>query len=303
VAVPYLRALAQAGHVLCVVVTQPDRPAGRGRELRTSAVRQDADRLGLPVLQPAACGDPAFRDSLRVTEPDVAAVVAYGNLLPPGVLGCPSLGCVNVHYSLLPKLRGAAPVQRALLEGLTETGVTVQWMSPELDAGDVIVAQPVTIGPDDDAAALFARLNEVGPRLLVEALRLIAAGCAPRVPQDETLVTWAPGLTTEECRVDWTEAAERVRNRVRACAPRPGAYTLRAGRRLKILGVAVVGPTSGTQEGLPGSLAETASDGYPVVYAGCGAVALVAVQPEGRPVMSGQAYARGARLSPGERLG
>ncbi len=302
VAVPYLYALAEAGHGVCVVVTQPDRAAGRGREVRSSAVTRAARQLGLRVVQPESCREPAFHETLGAEDVEVGVVVAYGNLLPREVLGCPQHGCVNVHYSLLPALRGAAPVQRALLAGLTETGVTAQWMSPELDEGDIIVAEPVAIDPDDDAGMLFARLNEVGPALLLRALRLIAEGRAPREPQDPTRVTWAPELSKADCRIDWTESAEGVRNRIRACAPRPGAFTERGGRRLKVLKAAVVPASASVGEGQPGGVAEGGDGGCPVVYTGRGAVALTEVQPEGKQAMSGEAYARGARLAPDERF-
>lgn len=302
IASPYLHALAHAGHDLRAVVTQPDRPAGRGQALRPSPVKTVAAWMGLPVLQPASCDDPAFQAALRDSGADLGVVVAYGNLLPWEVLTAPSLGCVNLHYSLLPALRGAAPVQHALLAGLTETGVTVQWMSPELDAGDLIAAQAVAIDPEDDCAALFARLNDVGPGLLLEALGLIAEGRAPRVQQDPTGVTWAPELTGADCRIDWTEPAERICNRVRACSPRPGAYALRGGRRVKVLKTVAVPATESGQGGQPGGVAEIGFLGYPVVYSGCGAVALVTVQPEGRQPMSGEAYARGARFRPSELL-
>jgi len=302
VAVPYLEALIEAGHGVCVVVTQPDRPAGRGQDLRAAAVKVAAQAHGLPVLQPESCREPDFAQALRASGAETGVVVAYGNLLPCEVLDCPRRGCVNVHYSLLPELRGAAPVQRALLAGLTETGVTVQWISPDLDAGDIICAQRVAIEPEDDCASLFARLNAVGPRLLLHALALIAEGVAPRTPQDAAAVTWAPPLTKADCRIDWSEPAERVRNRIRACAPRPGAFTFRGERRLKVLKAVIVPGSALAGEGQPGTAAEMPWEGYPVVYTGYGALALTEVQPEGRPTMAGTDYARGARFARGERL-
>jgi methionyl-tRNA formyltransferase len=302
IAVPYLEALIEAGHEVRAAVTQPDRPAGRGRDLRAGAVKVAAEARGLPVLQPESCREPEFAQALRESGAEMGVVVAYGNLLPCEVLDCPQSGCVNVHYSLLPELRGAAPVQRALLAGLAQTGVTVQWMSPELDAGDVVCAESVPIEPDDDSASLFARLNAVGPDLLLQALRMIAEGVAPRTPQDPARITWAPPLTKADCRIDWSEPAERVRNRIRACAPRPGAFTVRGERRLKVLKADIAPVQACVGEGQPGTLAEMLWEGYPVVYTGCGALALTEVQPEGRPPMPGADYARGARSSPGERL-
>jgi len=301
-AVPYLEALVESPHEVCVVVTQPDRVAGRGRDLRSPPVKSAAQRRGLCVLQPADCGEEWVTVALAGCAPEIGVVVAYGQILPPALLGCPSQRCLNVHYSLLPALRGAAPVQHALLEGLTETGVTLQWMSEELDAGDIILQERVAIEPEDNQATLFERLTTVGVPLLLQALDPIAAGIAPRTAQDPARATWAPELTTSQCRIDWSQPAERVRNLVRACNPRPGAYALRGGRRLKVLSVEVVKQMGRGEGGPPGSFVELDAKGRPVVRAGEGTVALVEVQPEGRRVMSGADFARGAKLSAGERL-
>jgi methionyl-tRNA formyltransferase len=303
VAVPYLDALLASRHEVCAVVTQPDRPAGRGQEVRTSPVKARALAAAACLLQPETCRDVAASDGLRACSPELGVVVAYGQILPPAVLGCPPRGCVNVHYSLLPALRGAAPVQHALLAGLSETGVTVQWMAEELDSGDVILQQRVAIAPEDDQAALLERLTGVGVPLLVHALDLIEAGSPPRVPQDHARATWAPELSAADCRVDWSAPAEQIRNQARACSPKPGAYTFRDGRRLKLLAVDVAGPTQGDCGGEPGSFGEPDACGCPVVQAGRGRVVLREVQPEGRRAMSGAEFARGARLGPRARLG
>jgi methionyl-tRNA formyltransferase len=302
-AVPYLDALVEGGHEVCVAITQPDRPAGRGRDVRAGPVKVAAQARGLRVLQPEHCGEAGLAASLRDCDAELGVTVAYGEILPPTVLECPGLGCVNVHYSLLPELRGAAPVQHALLRGLARTGVTVQWMAEELDAGDVIAAERVPIDAEDDCGSLFARLTAVGPSLLLRVVGLIGAGQAPRTPQDEAGVSWAPPLTKTDCLLDWAAPAEAVRNRVRALAPRPGAFTLRSGKRLKVLKAQVaVGPAEAA-EGIPGSLAEWTLEGCPVVCCGRHAVALEVVQAEGKHPVAGADYARGARLEPGERLG
>jgi methionyl-tRNA formyltransferase len=207
-----------------------------------------------------------------------------------------------VHYSLLPSLRGAAPVQRALAAGMAETGVTVQWMSPVLDAGDILLQARAPIEPDDNQAALFARLTEIGVPLLLRSLDLIAAGAAPRSPQDEGQVTWAPELTKAECHIDWSKPALQIRNLIAACSPSPGAYAFRGKRRLKVLDARVAGKSAAAHKGQPGAVVELDSDGRPVVAAGSGVVVLVTVQPEGRRMMSGEDFARGAAFSPGERL-
>jgi len=302
VAVHYLEALAESPHEVCVVVTRPDRTAGRGQDLRSPPVKLAAARRGLCVLQPEDCGDAGLTAALAGCAPEIGVVVAYGQILPPAVLACPSHRCINVHYSLLPALRGAAPVQHALLEGLTETGVTVQCMREELDAGDIILQQRVAIEPEDNQATLFERLTAVGVPLLVQALDLIADGTARPTVQDSARATWAPELATSQCRIDWSLPAHRVRNLVRACSPRPGAYALRRGQRLKVLGIEVLEEMGAGEGGPPGSYVEVDSQGRPVVMAGDAAVALVEVQAEGRRVMAGADFARGARLSAGERL-
>lgn len=301
-AVPYLHAMQHAGHNVCMVVTQPDRPAGRGQQLRPSPVKRAGEEAGLPVLQPASCRDRGFLQALHEARAECGVVVAYGQILPPEVLACPEHGCLNVHYSLLPSLRGAAPVQWALMLGLKETGVTVQLMSAELDAGDIIIAERVPIDEEDNAESLLKKLNGVGPSLLLQALDMVDKGQVKLTPQDETQVTWAPPLTAEHCHIDWSKPAEDIRNLVRACAPRPGAFTFRGNRRIKVLRAAVVSDTSMGQRGQPGTLAEKTHDGHPVVWAGRDALALLEVQAEGKQRMSGEAFARGARFEPGERL-
>ncbi len=298
VAVPYLQALAEGGHDVCTAVTQPDRPAGRGKELRASAVKEAALSLGVPVLQPETCRCEVFAGELAGLDPEIGVVVAYGNLLTPPILGCAERGSLNVHYSLLPELRGGAPVQHALLRGMTETGVTIQRMVEKLDAGDVLLQERVAIDHEDDCAALFDRLNAVGPSLLIEALRLVGTGEARFMPQDASAVTWSQELSKDDCRVDWDAPADETRNQIRACAPRPGAFAFRGDRRLKILAAEVVADA----EGQPGTIAEQTADGVPVVAAGSGGIALRTLQPEGKRAMSGVDYAWGARFDSGERL-
>ncbi len=302
VAVPYLEALTRSPHEVCAVVTQPDRVAGRGQNVRPPAVKSAAQARALCLLQPETCRAEEFTEAFRACRPEIGVVVAYGQILPPSVLVCPPRGCLNVHYSLLPALRGAAPVQHALLQGLDETGVTVQWMAEQLDAGDIVLQERVPVEPDDNQTALFERLTAVGVRLLLRALELIEVGEAPRTPQDSARATWASELTADQCRIDWSRPAEEVRNLVRACTPKPGAYTYRRGRRLKVVAVEVVREIPASDEGHTPGHVEMDSAGRLVVKAGVGAVTLVAVQPEGRRAMPGAEYARGARFSAGEKL-
>ncbi len=300
-AVPYLRALVDAGHEVVAVVTQPDRPAGRGRRPTPSAVRVTAEELGLPVLAPQSASDEAFIAALDARRPQLGVVVAYGQILRRELLDLPPAGFINVHYSLLPELRGAAPVHGALRRGLTVTGVTIQYMALELDAGDIILQRELPIAEDDDRGTLTDRLTEIGVPLLLEAVALIEAGKAPRIPQDHAAATWAGRVTTDDCRIDWAAPADEVRRLVRACTPWPGAWCRVRGRRLKVGAVKVRQETL-RRGGTPGEIVEILDDGGPVVRVGEGAVEIVRVQPEGRRPMSGAEFLRGARLAIGDRF-
>jgi len=302
VAVPYLDALMQAGHEIAAVVTQPDRPAGRGRKLQPSAVKQAALQRGLPVLTPEKAGEPDFVASVAMLAPEVGVVVAYGQILRPELLATASQSFVNVHYSLLPKLRGAAPVYGALREGLRETGVTIQYMAEKLDAGDIILQRSLRIAEDDDRGTLTDRLTEIGTEALVEALTLLAGGEAPRIPQDDSQATMVGRVRTEDCRLDWSLEPEELRNLVRACTPWPGAWCLLGDRRVGVERVTVVKKDL-TGEGRPGEIVEIRSEAGPVVGAGGGSVMLEQLRPAGKRSMTGAEFLRGARLNAGDRLG
>lgn len=296
-AVPSLLALHEAGHPLPTVVTQPDRPHGRGARVEPGPIHRAASELDLPVLQPEKASDPAFIDQVRALRPDLIIVVAYGQILRPALLEVPPLGCVNVHASLLPLLRGAAPVQWAILRGLRETGVTTMFMDPGMDTGDVILQAAEPVAPGDTAGSLAARLAPAGAQLLLETVRQVEQGTAPRAPQDATAATYAPALCKEDGEVRWTGRAEGVRNRIHGCNPAPGAFTTRAGSRLKLwraeaLATPAPAPPGTVLDG-PGLL----------VTAGDTVVRLLEVQPESRARMTGEEFRRGHRVPPGERLG
>ena len=297
-AVPYLEAVTAAGGELVTVITQPDRPAGRGRQLCAPPVKTAAEGRSLRVVQPASCADPQLLEQLRALVSDILLVVAFGEILCPELLSLPRVAALNVHYSLLPAWRGAAPVQHALLAGLAETGVTLQHLAPELDAGDIVAQAALTIDPEEDAAALTARLTGLGCRLVEANLPLLMAGQAARRPQDDSRVTWAPRLSKADGRVDWSERAANIVNRVRAMTPWPGAYCQVRGQRLYLRRVRVV-EASG-EGGRPGEIVEMVKDRSPIVATGSGTVELLAVQPQGKKVMSGAEYLRGARLPVGE---
>ncbi|MGC9317556.1 MAG: methionyl-tRNA formyltransferase [Armatimonadota bacterium] len=298
-AVPYLRALDDAGHEIVAVVTQPDRPAGRGRKVRPGAVKVAAEERGLEAMTPDSAADDAFLERLRQKRPDAGVVVAYGQILVRELLDLPPLGFVNVHYSLLPELRGAAPVYGALRQGLDRTGVTIQFMADELDAGDIILQRETAIEPEDNRETLTNRLTEIGVDLLLEAVELIEAERAPRVQQDHARSTYVGRVTPEDCRIDWAAEAGDLRNLVRACTPWPGAWCMLEDTRVKVQDVAVVQNVL-TQEGRPGEIVEIPSSGGPVVLAGRHAVEIRRLQPAGRQPMSGEQFLRGARLQVGD---
>ncbi len=300
-AVKYLGALADAGHDVVAVVTQPDRPAGRGRELRPSAVKRAAEELGLRVMAPESAAAAEFIEALGALAPELGVVVAYGQILRPALLELPPLGFVNVHYSLLPELRGAAPVYGALLKGLERTGVTVQFMAEELDAGDIILQREVEIAEDDNRGTLTERLTAVGTELLLEAVDLIGAGSAHRVPQDPSRASYMGRVSPDDCRICWERDAEQIRNGVRACTPWPGAWCRLGDTRVKVQELKRV-QIPLTQEGTPGEIVELPSNAGLVVMAGHGAVEICRLQPAGKRPMSGEEFLRGARLQVGDRF-
>ena len=298
-AVPSLEALLDETDVVAVI-TQPDRPKGRGRQVASPPVAEVAKAKGLRLLQPPRLKSAEVIETLRALAPDVHVTVAYGRIIPREVLEIPRLGSINVHPSLLPKYRGASPIEAAILHGETETGVTIMYQSMDLDAGDLILQRRVPVDPDDTARTLEARLARVGADALVEALRLLAAGRAPRIPQDHAAATYAGKLEKEHGRIDWRKPARDVVNLIRAVDPWPSAYTSHRGRLLKVWRAAAV---DHGEDAEPGAVLDVREGGGILVASGQGAVRLLEVQPEDRRRMSADDYARGARLRPGERLG
>ena len=297
-AVPSLDALVEAGLAPVAVVTVPDKPAGRGMKLQTSAVKTAAERQGLPVLQPESLRDPAFVADLHALAPDVIAVVAF-RILPPEVYGTARLGAFNLHGSLLPAYRGAAPIARALMDGVAETGVTTFLLKPSVDTGDVILRVPTPVGPDETAGDVHDRLAAIGADAVVETVRRLAGGTAVMEAQDDAQASPAPKLSREVARVDWAQPARRVHDHVRALSPFPGAWTTWRGETLKVLRTAV---DDALVVGEPGTVVEV-GDGRLIVACADGAVRLLEVQREGRKRMPADAFLAGADLAPGERLG
>jgi methionyl-tRNA formyltransferase len=300
--VPSLESLAASEHELILVVTRVPRPAGRKGELRPTAVADAARGHGLPLAEVETVKSDPGLQALRDARPDVLAVVAYGEILPSEVLGLPAVAPVNVHFSLLPVLRGANPVARAILEGHLTTGVTTIRMDEGMDTGPILLQQAEAIRDEDDAGSLGVRLAAVGGDLLVRTLDGLQAGTVEERPQEHTRATTAPRLRPEEEWIDWTAPAEHVWRQVRALAPDPGARTRFRGKTLKVLRAAPTGRTTEPRGTMPGAVLGTTGEGL-VVAAGEGAVVLQDFIPEGRRRMPAAAFARGARPEPGERLG
>ena len=300
-----LRALAIAPDIeLELVVTNPPRPAGRGSQLTATAVADEARSLELPLLEVDRIRDGEGFDALDSLEPDAIVVVAYGEILTPDVLDIPRLGAVNVHFSLLPRWRGAAPVQRAILEGDEVTGVTVMLMDEGMDTGPILATVETAIDPEEDAGGLGARLAELGGPLLVETLRSLEEGTVEPRSQDHREAAYAPKLLPEERTLDWRQPADAIVRRVRAFAPDPGAVTTFRQGRLKVLVARADPDPGGWMLADAPVLGEVLSgNGNPCVRAWPGVVELLEVGPAGRKRMSGEEWARGAKIQPGERLG
>jgi len=295
VAVPALDAIADSHHELLAVVTRPDAPAGRGRHVVRSPVGAWADARGIPVLTPARPREPEFLDQLKALAVDCVPVVAYGALVPPGALEIPRYGWVNLHFSLLPAWRGAAPVQHAVLHGDEVTGASVFALEAGLDTGPVYGTLTEPIRPTDTAGDLLDRLAVSGARLLVEVLDGIEAGALAPVPQPAEGVSLAPKVTVEDVQVRWDEPAFAVDRRIRAGTPAPGAWTTFRGERVKL---GPVRPTGGASGLRPGEIAVGRSG--VLVGTATGAVALGEVRAAGKKPMPADAWARGTRPEPGE---
>lgn len=299
-AVAPLRALIEAGWEIVGVACQPDRPAGRGQKLQAPPVKTLALQHGLTVYQPESLRrDEAFFEQFEALAPDVCVVVAYGQILPKRYLEVPKLGCLNLHASILPKYRGAAPIQWALINGETETGVTLMQMDVGMDTGAMIATTTTPIAPDDTAATLAARLSEAGAALAVTAIPAYARGELKAVVQDHEAATMAPKLEKETGRLDWTLPAAKLDHLVRGVTPWPGAHTTFAGAPLKVLEAR---PEAG--EGPPGTLLEANEKGW-LVATGEGALRLVRVQLPGKPARLASEIHHGLRelLQPGTRFG
>jgi methionyl-tRNA formyltransferase len=295
-AVPPLKALAAAGNEIAGVVTRIDKPAGRGRNVAAPAVKTAAVQMGLPVYQPKRVREPAFIDELRKLDPEVIVVAAYGQILPKEVLVLPKYGCINIHASLLPAYRGAAPINWAIIRGDAVTGVTIMQMDEGMDTGAVLTQENLPIDPRDTSGTLTEKLSTLGARLITKTLPLVQSGILKPMAQDESKVTLAPLLNKEDGLVDWTLPAADIHNRVRGFSPWPGAYTFLNGDMIKIL----------ETEALPGerepALMHQRADNTLEVGTGKGLLRILRIQPAGKKPMQTADFLRGHRGIEGEKF-
>ena len=289
IGVPTLRALQESEHELVGVVTQPDKPVGREQKITGPPVKVTVAGSNTPLLQPAKIKDASAIEQLRAFKPDVIVVMAYGQILPRAILEIPTVACLNLHASLLPHWRGAAPIQAAIAAGDRETGITVMYMDEGLDTGDILLQRKIDISPNEIGASLHDRLAEIAPTTLLEALRLLANSNAPRIPQDKALATYAPKLNREAGRINWNESAEQIQRNIRAYNPWPGAFTEFDNRKLKVFSAAIA-----ELRGRSGEILRR--DRELVVATSDGSLSLTEVQFEGKRRMSAAEFLRGAKL-------
>lgn len=297
-AVPSLKALVEAGHEICGVFTQPDKPKNRGMKLQPTPVKEYSLSVNLPVFQPAKLRDGEALGILKGMDPELIAVAAYGKILPVEILELPRLGCVNVHSSLLPKYRGAAPINWAILNGEDETGVTIMYMAEGMDTGDILAQRTTPIQIDENAAQLFDRLAHMGAELLVETVAQIGAGTAKGVPQDEGRACRAPMLSRELSPMDWGKTARQLHDQVRGLYPWPAATAVLDGVRCKILRTALAGETRQA----PGAVLQGDKKGFRVACGNGSVLEILELQPDGKRPMAASAFLLGHPIASGTSL-
>src|SRR6266404_6279584 len=285
---PTLRGLQESEHELVGVVTQPDKPVGREQKITAPPIKAALAGSKMSILQPAKIKNPEAIEQIRALQPDVIVVMAYGQILPHEVLEIPAIACLNLHASLLPRWRGAAPIQAAIAAGDRETGITVMYMDEGLDTGDILLQRKIDILPTDTGESLHDRLAQIAPKALLEALQLLAKNNAPRIPQDNALAIYAPKLTRHDGKIDWSEPAEIIERKIRAFNPWPGAFMELDGRNLKIFSASIV-----NLSGKPGEILR--SEKQVVIAAGKDALSLDEVQLEGKRRLRAVEFLRGFR--------
>jgi methionyl-tRNA formyltransferase len=299
-AVPPLDALLKSRHTVVAVVSQPDRPRGRGHQVQPTPTHRIADAHGIPVLQPLKIREEAFLNEMRRLHPDLGVVAAFGRILPDDLLAIPRLGMINVHASILPRYRGAAPVQRAVLAGDTETGVTIMRIVSELDAGPTFASATVPIPPDATSGEIEAAVSELGARILLPVVEDLARGRAHETPQDASLATFAPKVTKAEGVIDWNEPASVLHNKVRGLQPWPLASTHKRGARYVLRRTTVVDESTDLP---PGTVIRARGDDLAVAAGSRTVLRVLEIQPEGRRPMNVRDFLAGRALVPGERFG
>jgi methionyl-tRNA formyltransferase len=295
-AVPSLRILLENDYEICGVVTAPDKPAGRGQQVSPSEIKVFASRYRLTIFQPEKLRDPEFVEALKSLRPEVFVVVAF-RILPPEVFTIPARGAFNLHASLLPKFRGAAPINWAIIRGEKETGVTTFFLKETVDTGNVILQARVPIGENETAGELHDRLADVGAEIVLHSVRMIERGSATPKPQDDALASSAPKIFKEDCRIEWEKSAGEVHNFIRGLSPKPCAYTFHGDTSLKILRSGNVGHA---RRGAPGAILQ--ADDRLVVAARDGVVEILELQQEGKRKLPSSEFLRGYRLSAGDKL-
>ncbi|OIA98871.1 methionyl-tRNA formyltransferase [Paenibacillus sp. LC231] len=301
-AVPSLEMLISEGYSIVAVVTQPDRPQGRKKVLTPTPVKEAALRHGIPVLQPQRLRNPEAVAELAEYKPDMIVTAAYGQILPKSVLDMPSLGCLNVHGSLLPAYRGGAPIQRSIINGESVTGITLMYMAEGLDTGDMIARTEVPIEDDDTAGTMFEKLSQAGAELLRSELPRLVKGKVDAEPQDDTKATYAPNLTRDDERIDWTRTSREIYNQIRGLVPYSGGFTLWNGDVFKVWAAAK--PDSAqtpSNDAQPGTVLKLHEKGI-VVKTGDGTLTLLTVQPSGKKAMDAAQFVRGTSLTVGTVL-
>lgn len=294
-AVAPLKALLNSGNEVLAVVTQPDRQSGRGRHVLACPVKLEAQKSGLKVLQPLKIRDIEFSDKLKALRPSIIVVAAYGQILPPEIIHLPEYGCVNIHASLLPKYRGAAPISRAIIEGEKKTGITTMLMDEGMDTGPILLQEEVKITPEDTAGSLSFKLSTVGADLIIRTLKELESGMIEPVPQGGG-ATYAPLLKKTDGLVDWTKTAEETGNFIRGMNPWPCAYGFLEGERIKILKAASL-----EENGEAGTIKRVSKDEL-VVGTAKGCISLLEIQPQGKPVMTIRAFLQGRKIKEGMRF-
>jgi methionyl-tRNA formyltransferase len=300
-AVPSLEALIRSKHRVAAVVSQPDRPKGRGQQLRATPTKTISEAHGIPVLQPAKIRDEAFLDRIRALSPDLGVVVAFGRILPDALISIPRLGMINVHASMLPRYRGAAPIQRAVMAGDAETGVTIMRIETELDSGATFASRVIPIPSEATSGDMDDALGVLGARLLLPVVDALAEGTAVEAPQDHAKATYAPKVTKEEGPIDWSQTAKVIHNRVRGLQPWPLASTTLGGKRIVIRRTRV---ESGASEHghQPGSIIRARGDDLIVACGGGTALQILEIQPEGRRTMTAREFHVGRGVAEGDQF-